>query len=97
MRVHIAEDIEQWILTINNELMATYLAKSAAIKVRGKLSLYEGRSFVVRFMKELIKDTLNLREKGERLLNQLNPLIAYTLGIVKHSMLTKEVSECNLT
>jgi len=96
MRVRIAEGLEQWVFTINNELMATFLAKSAAVKVRSKLSLYEGRNFVLHFMKELIRDVLSLREKGEGMLNQLNPLIAYTLGIVKHSIFTKEVSECNL-
>lgn len=94
--MQVAESMEQWIFTINNELMASYLAKSAAIKVRSKLSLYEGRSVVVNFMKELMREILNSQQGAENLLNHVNALIAYTLGIVKHSMFTKELTGCML-
>ena len=91
-----AQTFEQWVSTINNEIMADFIAKKAAVRIRSKSNFDEGRTTIYNFMKKLIKGIKNLNEHSKDILLRINPLIGYTLGIVKHSMFSSLKMTCNL-
>ncbi len=91
MKIPIANDFSEWVMSINNEVMANFISKLAALKIRSKLNYKDGKTVILNFMKHFIQEII--KDKGglvEPFLSQVNPLIAYTLGMLKHSMFADE-------
>ena len=85
--------MNQWIGTLNDEVLVNYLAKSTAWRIYTKLSFIEGKSIIWNFMKPLIAEIMKNKDRMESIWSQINTLIMYTLGILKHPMFWKEINE----
>ncbi len=53
-RIPLAASLEEWVNSLNCELLATAIAQCAVLRVRAKLNTQEGLTFITDFMKDLV-------------------------------------------
>ncbi len=95
-KVEVAKDLPTWVGSINCEALVYVLGQQAITKLRTKLDVRTGNYLVQEFAHSLFSyliPELRATIKGgiHAFEEKLNPLIMYTLGLVKHNVLCEGV------